>query len=147
MCSQPRESPSARRLQCLRHSRTPWIKPGICASDIARPTRRTIIRLIGNGQWDPKWSGWFHVAWGVPGFLLADILRRQRKLAVEGEATIGTATSCSPVSSGFQTAYEFCAPDGSTVNGSGWSPGSIHAGSRIDLLFLPGDPLKSLPYP
>lgn len=87
------------------------------------------------------------LAWMIPGLMMANILRQERNFATEGAAALGTITSCSPAKNAFRIAYDFRGPDGNIKKGSGWSPCMKEAGAPIDVLFLPREPSRSLPYP
>ncbi len=97
--------------------------------------------ILSEGQWLAVF------AWTIPGFLFLNKLRRERQLAIDGAIAVGNVTGCSSVRRGFDIAYEFRAPDGITIEGTGWSSFSKEAGASIEVLFLPRNPLRAEIYP
>jgi hypothetical protein len=92
--------------------------------------------------------GWLlPLAWMVPGLQMVDILRQDRKLAIEGIRVSGTVTSCYSANNTVTVAYDFHGPDGDLRKGKGWSPCVKEAGTLIYVLFLPQTPSRSSPYP
>lgn len=71
----------------------------------------------------------------------------ERRMAAHGRPALAMVKKCTPSRSGYLVKYEFRPEGEGAVKGRGWFQYPQQPGEGVWVLYLPGNPRRSLPYP
>lgn len=101
-----------------------------------------------------EWSALLDVDWAVVGFPLMVlttvaffILRRERRLALEGKPAEGAVTSCTRDGERYRVVYEFLTESGERIRGASSCINSYEDGQKIWILYESERPRRNHAYP